>query len=1062
MDRILSKESERRYKLETVEVRERLALSNSFACRVEVALSRVAKIERQARIQEKRSASRKNNQSAASSSHLNGTFGFGGAASLNRTGLSCSIMTEDLRHHHGMAHSPPPLIGLTTTGDSPDDGNREHLRNNNNNGNNRSNLRSGAHDAFYSFVDADEQVRHRSLVDESRTLRQARLKNLQSTWDQSKLSLQAACDSAMDYSMSKGASRHASVVAFTKKLQHELVNRLDCLSKASNDKAAGFLSPPSKRLTLAPIHHAAAPAARTPSPKRSARLHSPHTTSTTAATPPPTIVTVDSKAIAEATCTWISQVAADEAEAKRMADRALTEIQREVNIEARRQREQQLASRKLADDESVARTAMKKAVEVAQARATQSVRSLAAQSRTISRISEAQLRLAKLPACMRHAASVFSVQELDAVMAKRLDANMRETHARRRVDMIATIAGLEEKLSLAQAAMTAERSACEQVLASSQGSAEEPPLASHVSVLDVRFDSKVLSKTSVTSTAAAHRQLLHSTLKQLHSRILSPPMPSPKKFMLGKEIEPAVLLHPTLAVVEALLMVSRPPRSMSVPPSLVAPAVGGGAASATNNKRSQSNPRSSTGRSLNETTAAATATTPAATAQGVDTTAQHTILPHRGDKSTATSSSAAAGVLDLSACHTTLTRIDFTLIQEVMSVLQPRLSGLVLSREHSRDERMAEGVLRLCLEFDAITSVQVAEVGADDGVQYNATDDATTPAADTAVRVMNRVHALIRRNREISLLQRALRIAKQKAEGADAQESTELMTLPLLRKRLVETVRLLVQYFEEGVRWGRSVVKLAQQRSWERILIAETRERAERLIILQRRALHTEAQREVFADETAQRAALENLCERDVHLMTKEHVTLKKSFRRLSRRFTKGVLSMRRSISNPFGPTMSLVMSPTTTAAAADATSSKHDDNLATVDSAVVVDVTTTSRPGTAENDDDEGMILSASPTAADTHPLNLFTHQTAGSSSDAAAPFASNGSDTGSSATTGDAGSALRIAEAPPPPTPSATATRMSVDEVVPRYIHSSNATSRPKPVVFHQSPPPSRQKLD
>lgn len=1124
--RLLIVESEKRLKLEAEEVQSRLIIGQNCSRKVAVHLSRTSRTtERKGKARRRQDVDRK--ESAIMHASMSSLAGLGAAASPSRSaatfGTSAHNSCDDDDENTAGSSFTPLTNSL-----------RKHRR------------------TLSPIVDVHQEERSRQALalSEAQRLREAHLLNVRMERQQKRADAVGASEEALDHMKMSQAQRQAAVQTFVTKLQRELTARLrSVLTKTDNqnvtpsaghnhhntsavDRDRPFFSSPQpmrcrQMVRLPPI-------AGTPSPRTS--------------NPPATSVALlDAPSVAAATCQWILRTASNEEDARRMADKAVADIQGEANLEARRQRREAEATKRAQLEEAVARNEMRRAVELAQAQTAGAMRSLVAQRRTVSRCaSEAETRLVRLPPCMRQAAAtVFSLQDLETRMLHSLEASMKDVHSQRRHTLNATVSHLREQLELALAAQREDHNDVrEQIVAAvsakldgvvprQTGRLAQQPESVIARAVGSTFLRHATAAKSSSSMAAAHRQLIVASLKQLHAQIILDKGAREKERLKNIRLEEArncaggrgvgktptkvdnpkttsllvpppdddnASTSPSQAVVEALLSaIGSVKRSMSTVPIKHHAEPAPEQAEGRRSKRSRSHPPPRSGRVV-----------PSVDAVEV------------GQKPTETRS--ASDTLDLSSIGEPLGITDLAMIRDCLLILRPRIGALRLSEEAvscggvsatTTDDGSAvhpiisAAVLEMCMEVPSLVSVDVVSLLPTQSppAEANGTgdDDAHQQCAIHHHALLKRI---VRRNREVVLLRRALRIAQQKVDVGLEQEASDTMALPLLRKRLSESVRMLVALFEHGVKWDFAMVKIRQQEVWESLVIQERCERRRQSAAAAAAARDADAQQRLMDEEQRERLGLDSLYERNVHLVFKESVTLKKSFRRLSRRLSMGV-SLRRGFGG--GSAATIVDSCESSAAPASSapTSKTTPPDRAVARSAVpripsnADDNVATAMPPADDDEDNETTPVTAtsSPTTAPAGPPApqgaSFLHRAAGDvqpavkrgSSDFGdmalslrlsprdsreASTVSNGlnnQDTRrSAAEVLPSASIENDADVPRRPlgSPALETVRGSelaeIDEDMRRHnVHSSSAASRPRQVVFHQqSPPPSRQRMD
>ncbi|CUF80458.1 Hypothetical protein, putative [Bodo saltans] len=1003
MDRALLVESERRLKLESDEVRSRLLIGQQYTRRATVHFNRSARAAAAVKLGTTANAALLGNGGVK----MQPAGGRDDSATLS---ASSSPTTMDLSYSGSQkitatAVAPAAARRFDKIEGAPED------------------TKLFSKFRALSPIDVEEVIKTKraTVLGEAERIRRLHLDNVRSLRLQQQAAIVDSSAEELAHMKKVVELRKSSVETFTSKLKRELAARLQMIAKsgdnhqqlgAGGNRDALFLSPQperrQQRRLLSPLK------ARTPSPTSGNK---------SAATPP----LLDAQALAEVTCSWIARTTSNEEEARKMADKALRDIQREVNLEARRQLRQAELTKATQQEEVVARNEMRRAVELAQAQTAASMRLIAAQRRTVHRVSEAETRALKLPPCMRAAAATFfSLSDLEAIMSKNVEATMRDVHGQRQKALRDAVDRLRMQLEAAKESQSFEheeiRSSHQHTLrrhhasTSAQVSPTTTPRKQQQQNGAVAVIGTVLSKqpasviarvtgplptrsggalgTSVgggggLTTAAksmAHRPIVIASLKQLLAQIhltkSSIAKEMKKQEMVddarkaakkdraqrlqnggenGKHSHSASSGVPTLAMktldlaaefpsssfVEGLISaLSSEPLHPATLPAVAPP-------SPTANNASSSSLLGTTGdRSSPTRRSLASVTTHRRSQASITTT------------TTGAPTTGAADALDLSHIRCPLTLPDLVLLRDCVAVIKPKFTSIkfgshaflsttvppmgeatsshpphheaVLSNSastggNSRDTPIASllpvtaatnttatssilslvGILEIAMDISSLTSLDIgaaAAVTSKDNDDPNRIDS-TLVLTEDAVRGW--IAKVVRRNREISLLQRGLKIAQQKLSQAIEQESNDELNLPVLRKRLAESLKMLVSYYEEWIKGHRALLRLRQEAAFGILVLRERSELREWSKLARDTAHNSIAQGILFEEEQRERQGLESLYERNVHLVFKENVTMKKSFRRLSRKMSIG-MSLRRGVSSMSLPAGTQLTSGTT------------------------------------------------------------------------------------------------------------------------------------------------------
>lgn len=163
-------------------------------------------------------------------------------------------------------------------------------------------------------------------------------------------------------------------------------------------------------------------------------------------------------------------------------------------------------------------------------------------------------------------------------------------------------------------------------------------------------------------------------------------------------------------------------------------------------------------------------------------------------------------------------------------------------------------------------------------VQFTSVGTQATPP------ILDEITQLVALKRELQLHQRGIAIAKAKLTKLATRDSEEWMWLPLYRRRAIQGLHWMLEWFQGVLMEWRLTIK--HEERWYRQQLT-TQFQAESIVALRNeetRAVGVSQLVRLERDEAEMRAALEAIAERSAQLFIKERITMKQSFRRMSRR----------------------------------------------------------------------------------------------------------------------------------------------------------------------------------
>lgn len=165
-----------------------------------------------------------------------------------------------------------------------------------------------------------------------------------------------------------------------------------------------------------------------------------------------------------------------------------------------------------------------------------------------------------------------------------------------------------------------------------------------------------------------------------------------------------------------------------------------------------------------------------------------------------------------------------------------------------------------------------------------ATVQITSVGTHTTPPILDEITQLVALKRELQLHQRGIAIAKAKLTKLATRDSEEWMWLPLYRRRAIQGLHWMLEWFQGVLQEWRLTIK--HEERWYRQQLT-TQFQAESIVALRNeetRAVGVSQLVRLERDEAEMRAALEAIAERSAQLFIKERITMKQSFRRMSRR----------------------------------------------------------------------------------------------------------------------------------------------------------------------------------